>query len=254
MNEFNLILALISGGFLAAAAGFLGSFVLLRKMALVGDALSHVALPGIAVGILLKINPLIGAAAMLFFGVFLIWLIEHRTKLSVDTLVGVMFSLSLALGAVLIPQSDILEALFGDITKINLVYTIIIVLGSLAVIGFFLVYGRRLALTLISPDLAFSLRQKPHRTELLFLLFFALIVAVGFIFAGALLTGALIIIPAATARHLAGSMKQYVSLSVFLGLVSVIGGVTLSYFYHLPPGPVSIIISGAIFFISLLKK
>ena len=86
---------------MALAAGLLGSFVLLRRMTLAADALSHVALPGIGVAILLRIDPLIGAAAALLAAAVLIWALQRRTRLSTDAVIGVVFAAALATGALL---------------------------------------------------------------------------------------------------------------------------------------------------------
>src|SRR3989344_100573 len=102
---------LIVGVFVSSAASLLGTFAILKRMSLVGDALSHVALPGIALAIFLKINPFFGALAFLFFSIIGIWLLEYRSKLSLDTIVGVFFTASLALGAIFIPDLELIEAL-----------------------------------------------------------------------------------------------------------------------------------------------
>ena len=115
----SLVQVLIVGAMIAAASGVLGSFALLRRMALVGDALSHVAFPGIALGLMFNFNPFLGALAFLILGISIIWLIEHKTKLPVDTLVGIMFSLALALGAMLVPEEIIEEVLFGNIMAVS---------------------------------------------------------------------------------------------------------------------------------------
>ena len=90
MTELGLTQILIAGAFIAAAGGLLGSFALLRRMALVGDALSHVALPGLGVALLLKINPIIGGAAALLLGVLIIWVIETKSNISTETVIGVI--------------------------------------------------------------------------------------------------------------------------------------------------------------------
>src|SRR5512141_1441751 len=94
---FPLILG--SGILVAAASGLIGSFLLLRKMTLLSDALSHIALPGIAIGLLLKIEPILGGVTFLFIGILFIWAIEHKTKLAVETITGVLFVTALAAGA-----------------------------------------------------------------------------------------------------------------------------------------------------------
>ena len=159
----------IAASLIAAAGGMLGSLALLRRMALVGDALSHVALPGVALGILFNLNIFAGALAFLIFGTIIIWAVEHKTKLPVDTLVGVMFTLALAIGALLTPKEDILEALFGDIANISQFDFWLASLISLAIIILLLVFYKKFTLSLISSDLALSAGYKPHILEFLFL-------------------------------------------------------------------------------------
>lgn len=250
----NFTEAIIAGSLIAASGGMLGSFALLRRMALVGDALSHVALPGIALGILFNFNVFAGAAVFLVFGTFAIWAVEHKTKLPTDTLVGIFFTLALAVGAILTPKEDILDALFGDISQITLSDFWIAVSVSLVIMFLLVSFSKKFTLALISPDLALSAGVRPHMLELLFLFIFALAVAVGIKFTGALLMGSLIIIPAATARNLARNMNQYLWFSAFLGVVGAVFGIYVSYAYNFSPGPVFVLFAGALFFISIFFR
>src|SRR5437762_1055615 len=84
---------------MAVAAGLVGCFAVMRRMALAGDALSHVALPGIGIALALHIHPLFGAVAMLLFGGLFVWSIEGRAGVATETLIGVIFSLALAVGS-----------------------------------------------------------------------------------------------------------------------------------------------------------
>lgn len=245
---------LVAAMFIAGAGGLLGAFALLRRMALVGDALSHVALPGIALGLLFHFNPLLGSLAFLLFGTLGIWFVEHKTKLPVETVVGVFFTTALAVGALLVPDTEILEALFGDIEKLTQFDFWWAVSLSVIIVALLLYFARRFMLVLISRDLARSIGHNPHTLELLFLLIFALAVAVGIKFVGALLMGSLIIIPAATSRNLAASMNAYLGLSAAIGIVGALIGIFGAAFYHLPPGPVFILVVGALFLVSIFFK
>src|SRR3989344_2712857 len=107
--EANFILSqLLVAVFVSAAASLLGVFAILKRMSLVGDALSHVALPGIALALFFNINPFIGALTFLFFAIIGIWLLEYKSKLSVDTVVGVIFTASLAAGSLFISEFELL--------------------------------------------------------------------------------------------------------------------------------------------------
>jgi len=114
-----LILPLLVSAFVAASASLLGAFAILRRMALVGDALSHVALPGLAIAILFNINPFIGAVAFLLVTVTGIWFVQYKSTLSLDTIVGVFFTSSLAFGALIMPEHELLEALFGNVLDLG---------------------------------------------------------------------------------------------------------------------------------------
>ncbi len=249
-----MVQILLAGGTIAAASGLLGSFSLLRRMALVGDALSHVALPGIALGLLLHFNILLGSLAFLVAGTVGIWYVEHRTKLPIDTVVGVFFALSLAVGALLIPEEEILEALFGDIISLT-TFDFFGALGlSLVIIFSLLYFSRQFILTLISTDLSRSVGYKPHQLEFLFLLLFALTVAAGIKFIGATLMGALIIIPAAASRNLTTSLAYYILLSVLIGVAGSVAAILISFFYAQPAGPVFILLVGAVFLVSIFFR
>jgi ABC-type Mn2+/Zn2+ transport system permease subunit len=81
---------------MAVAAGLVGCFAVMQRMALAADALSHVALPGIGVALALHISPIFGAAAMLFFGGLLVWAVEGKARIGTEAVIGVLFSLALA--------------------------------------------------------------------------------------------------------------------------------------------------------------
>ena len=96
INQF--ILSLISGIFIGGVAGYLGSLMLTKRMALVGDALGHVALPGMGLALLFGLDVSFGAFLFLLLGIFLIWLFEIKTSLPMEALVGIVFVASLAIG------------------------------------------------------------------------------------------------------------------------------------------------------------
>jgi len=108
----NLGLILLVGALIGATSGYLGSFMVLKRMSLVGDALSHVALPGIAIAITLGINPLLGALVALVIATFGIWYLGEHSEVYPEALVGVFFTASLSLGLLLTPEPELLEALF----------------------------------------------------------------------------------------------------------------------------------------------
>ncbi|OGY64531.1 MAG: hypothetical protein A3J53_00350, partial [Candidatus Harrisonbacteria bacterium RIFCSPHIGHO2_02_FULL_40_20] len=195
--------------FVSASAGLLGAFAILKKMALVGDALTHVALPGMALGLLFNFSPFLGALAFLVFAIFGIWLMERYSKLSTETLVGIFFSASLALGVLITPDHELVEALFGNIISLTWAEAIISAVMALILILIILILRRQLALNMVSSELAQSAGINNSRLNLIYLLIFALAVALGIRFVGAVLMGSLVIIPAAAARNIASSFNMF---------------------------------------------
>jgi len=244
----------ITSIFVAASAGLLGSFVILKRMALVGDALSHVALPGIALGLAFHINPFVGAFSTLFLAVISIWLLKYQTELPVDTLVGIFFTASLALGILFIPEQELLEALFGDIGTLGLMESIISVILSIGIIAALIAIHKKLALSMLSEELAHSIGIKNRALDFVYLIVFALSIALGIRFVGALLMGSLVIIPAAAAKNISRSLHGFMFTSVLFGVLSAAGGVILSQLFHVAPGPLFILTSTALFVLSLIVR
>jgi ABC-type Mn2+/Zn2+ transport system permease subunit len=246
--------SLVAGLAVGAAAGFLGAFMILKRMALVGDALTHVALPGIGLALILGINPFIGAFAVLFIAMLLIWKLEQRTDLPVETLVGIFFAASLAIGILLTPNPDLYEALFGNISKVGFFDGLIAFAASLGVFAAMAKISDKMLMGVISEDLAIASGIKVRKLNLIFLLLVIIIVALGVKIVGALLMGGLVIVPAAAARNISRSFKRYSFWSAVFGFLSAAAGIFFAKLFSIPPGPAVILVSAAIFLFSLAFK
>lgn len=247
-------LSFMAAVFIAAAAGLLGSFVILKRMALMGDALSHVALPGMALGFLFHFNPYLGGFAFLLFVSLIILWLKYKTALSVDTLTGILFTASLALSALIIPREDILEALFGNITQLTPADALISIILSLILIFAIWTMRKKLAVNVLSEELAYSVGINNKILDLSFLLLFSLVVAMGIKFTGALLIGALTIIPAAAAKNISRSLRTFMVYSVAFGIIAAIAGMILSYKTGFTSGPLFILVATVIFIFSLFVR
>lgn len=247
-----LMLQLITGTVIGIGAGYLGAFMVLRRMSLVGDALSHVALPGIALALMFHFNPFAGAFAALLIAVVCIWALEQRTLLPSETLVGILFTVSLALGLLLTPEAELLEALFGDIAKIGAADLLVAVLAVSATLGIMTFIQRGFILSILSSDLARSAGTAVKKINFLFLVLVALTVALGLKIAGTLLMGSLVIIPAAAAKNMALDMSSYTWLASIFGGISACAGILVAHFYGISPGPMVVLAGGVIFLLSLI--
>lgn len=239
---------------MAAAAGLVGSFAVMRRMALAADAVSHVALPGIGVAFAFHIHPMIGAASMLLAGAFLIWTIERRTGLATEAIVGVIFSAALAVGAMVTPGEELVDALLGrpgEMTPPELAFGF---LASAAVIAFVVTQKDRLILQLLSPELARTMAIDVQRLELAYLVVFALTVALGLRYLGVLLMGSLIIVPAATAARLTASFSAMLRTAVVAAVASTVVGSSVAGALGQETGPVIVTVAAAFFFLSLLRR
>ena len=244
--------ALVLSLTMATAAGLVGCFAVMRRMTLAADAISHVALPGIGVALLLRINPMLGALAMLLVGAVLIWALERETGIATETVTGVVFSVALAIGSMLTSGDQLIEALFGGPRNLSALELSLGLLGASAVILFILSARNRLVVALVSPEIAETSGINVARLNLGFLLAFALTIALGVRFLGVLLMGSLIIIPAATARHLARNLRGMLVISIVVAVASTMIGTYAAGLAHRETGPFIIAIAGSIFFLSLL--
>ena len=251
LSQSSFILSLVVGLLVGAAAGLLGSFMVLKRMSLVGDALTHVALPGVALGFLFNFNPFFGAFGFLALAVLAIWRIGETTRLPTETIVGIFFALSLAVGILLTPELELLEALFGDISKTSFYDGVFAVSGSIIVFLVMKKIFKKFMLAVISEDIARSAGASVDKINLLFLFLVALIVALGVRVVGTLLMGALVIIPAAAAKNFSRTMAGYVFLSIVFGILSVGAGLFLAKILNLPPGPMIVLASVIPFLVSL---
>jgi len=255
-----LTFTLLIGISVGLSAGYLGSIMVLEKMALVGDALSHVALPGLALGILLNFDPLLGGFAFLFASSVVIWQVGRVTKLSFETIVGAVFTLALALGILMIQDLEVLgEALFGDIAEVTWIDAAAGLLIAVVAIYLTKIIYNKIVLSMISEELAISKGINVARVNLLYLLLVSLVVAIGIKITGTLLVGFLVVVPAAAAKNLSANLSRYSLLSSVFGAVSASAGIFLADLLSYlkpppPPGPLVVVAGVTIFLISIVVR
>jgi len=241
------VYSLVAGISVGFAGGYVGSLMVLKRMALVGDALSHVALPGLALGILFHFNPFFGAFAFLFSAAVLTWYIEKTTRLFPEAIIGVLFVTALAVGILLTPEVDLLEALFGDIATVSAVDALLaIAISAPTVVVARLVY-RRVVLSILSEELARSTGINVALINFVYLFLVTVVVAVGIKIVGTVLVGALVVVPAAAMKNISRSLSSYALLSGVTGIVSAGSGIVLANYLGLPAGPLVVTVGTAIF-------
>lgn len=248
LSPQTIIIALVIG----VASGAIGAFIILRRMALVGDALSHVALPGIGLALAYNIDPFWGVFSFCVLAAILVWLLVRKTTLHSETVVGLLFTVSLAIGILTIPDTEILESLFGAFTPLSPFVFFFITGAGIMLIALTFLFARRFLLSTISPDFAHIEAAKRSKLyELALLVIFSCIVALGIKLVGTLLMGALTIIPASIAKNISRSIGVYIAASAFLGGLISLAGAMLAARMNVIPGPTIIILGIALFALSL---
>jgi len=249
-----LFLSLTAGIFIGGVAGYLGSLMLSKRMALVAGPLGHLTLPGIALALIYGFNVSIGAFPFVILGIILIWFFEIKTKLPMEALTAIVFSSGVAIAFLFLPIEQAETALVGDISRVTLWETTFSVI--IAFILFFILKKRysEMVLINISEDLAKSEGLHVKKLNLIYLLLIAIIVALGVKMVGGLLTAALVAIPASAARNISNKLAQYAFGAMIIGAISSSLGILFAEVSDIPAGPLIILVNMFIFLITVFFK
>jgi ABC-type Mn2+/Zn2+ transport system permease subunit len=249
--------ALVAGVLVAIVAAVVGTFVVLRGLAFIGDALAHGVLPGVAVAILAGLPTMLGAAVGAAVMIAGVTLVTQRSRLTGDTAIGLLFAGMLALGVVVVSRSDaftgdLTRILFGDVLglswddiRIQAVVTVLIVLAA----G---VCSRPFLLLAIDPDAATAAGFRAGLYHALMLVLIAVTVVVSFQSVGTLLVFGMIVAPPATAALVTRRVGGMMVTAAVLGSLSVWLGLALSYAYDLAAGGSIVLVQVGLFFLALL--
>jgi len=252
MDDF-LIRALIAGSGVALVAGPLGSFVVWRRMAFFGGTLSHSALLGVALGFYLGLNLNVAIFAVCAIVAVVLVMLEKKTRLANDTLLGILAHASLAVGLIAFAviesrRVDLMAYLFGDILATTTMDIIVIYVGGFAVLVVMGFLWRPLLSATVHEELAFVEGVPVVAVNLGFMLLLAVVVALAMKIVGILLVTSLIIIPAATVRPLSATPERMAVLAGVMGCLAVAGGLWGSVALDAPSGP-SIVVAAFVLFV-----
>ena len=261
-----VINSLICGIVIGPLLGWMGTMILVKRMAFFSQAIGNAALTGVAIGILLgePYNaPYISMFSFcLLFGIVLKFT-QYHTSMSLDTLIGVFLSVSLALGASLVlfvsarVNTHILESiLFGSILTVN--DTDIIVLFAVSIICVFVgmpLFNRTL-LASFDPGLAHARGLAVRRLDYIFVILITILTVACVKIVGAVLVVALLLIPAASARNISASISGFVGWSVVFSSASCLLGIVVPMQYDLtiPSGGAIVLAAGVIFVITTIIR
>ena len=248
--------ALVSAVVFGAVAGILGCFIILRGMSLMGDAISHAVLPGVALSYILGINFFIGALVFGLLASFLIAFINQNSTVKGDTAIGITFSSFLALGVILIgvakSSTDLFHILFGNILAVQDVDLIITLVVSLIVFIVILAYFKELQVTSFDPIFAQSAGMNVQFYHYLLMFLLALVSITAMQSVGTVMIVALLITPAATAYLYSNRLKTMLILAAIFGSLSSVLGLFIGYTFNIAIGSTIVLTSAALFVVSFI--
>lgn len=257
-NEF-MLNALMAGIFVAMSCAIVGTFMVLRGLAFMGDAIGHGVLPGIAIATLMGASGFLGAIAGSLVMIAGIGFVTRKSHLSHDTAIGLLFVGMLSLGVIIVSQSDsfsgdLIKILFGEILGVErndilLQAGVVIILGSLAY-----VFRRPFLLLCFDEKQADVLGFPSKFYHTIMLIMTALAVIASFQTVGTLLVFGMLIAPAATSILWMSSLRSIMILASLLGTVSVFVGLLMSYYFNTAAGATITCVAVFIFFISLIVR
>lgn len=248
--------ALVTSIVIGVVAGVVGCFIILRGMSLMGDAISHAVLPGVAISYIFSINFFIGAILFGLFASIIITFISNNSKIKGDTAIGITFSSFLALGVILIgfanSSTDLFHILFGNVLAVQDVDKWLTIGIAAIVLIIVWLFFKPLLLTSFDPNMAkaFGVRVNAYHYLLMALLTVVSVTAMQSV--GTILIVALLITPAATAYLYTKSLRNMIFLSAFFGALASVIGLFIGYSFNLAVGSTIVLTATSIFLISFL--
>ena len=251
--------ALISGIAVAISCSVIGLFLVLRRQSLYGDALSHVAFGGIAIGLFANISPIWMAFIVSISASLGITKLRQSTKIPADSAVAVLLSSGLAIGVVLIGLAggfslDLYSFLFGSILLISSQdQAMILIITAIVLVIMYKIY-RKLMYIAFDEEQANVSGIDVTKLNYLFIVLASVTVITSLRLAGVLLISSLIVIPNITAVMFGKGFKKTALISIIIAVLSVIAGIVISYVMNLAPGGTIVIISVAGYLATIITK
>lgn len=251
--------ALLAVLLVSPSFGLVGTMIVSNRMAFFSDVIGHSALTGLAIGILLGFaDP---RPAMIIFAVFLsvvIQIFRRMTSAASDTVIGVFFAATIALGVALLSRggnfSKFTVFLVGDILGVTSGEILYLAGMLLFIVLFWIVAGNAISLISVNPSLARSRGKRVFLIETAFSALVAVVVIISIRWVGILIISSLFILPAASSRLIAGNIRRYTAISVSLSLVSGITGLIVSFYWGTACGATIVLCAAIMYAIMVLIK
>jgi zinc transport system permease protein len=251
--------AFIMGFLLSMLFGVLSFFVVMRKMSFLGAGIAHTAFGGVALGILLGINPFYTSLIFCVISAVLIGKLVKYGDISYDASIGIFFSFSMALGAIFIAlrkaySFDLSGYLFGNILGVTDFDKLLAVITVIVFLPFMFIYLHRILFMTFDEEVAVVSGVRTELLDTLLLIFLAGIVVVSIKIVGIILVAALVVLPASFGLLLFKDFRKVLAAGVLYTLVIMNGGLILSYYINTPPGATIVTAGTLIYFFVLLAR
>ncbi|MBN1880839.1 MAG: metal ABC transporter permease [Deltaproteobacteria bacterium] len=251
--------AIFTGIFVGVASGVLGVFLVLRRYALIGHGLTHVAFGGVAVGLLFSSQPFWWALVVTVLSSVGILKLQERVKMHADVAIGIVSAVGMAAGLIIASVAggynvDLMSYLFGSILSISMGEFWVSIVVSAVVIGFIAAAYHDLFAVTFDEESARTMGVRVGFYNYFFTVISAVVVVVGMRVVGLLLISSLVILPAITSLQLSRTFSRCLILSAVVAVISVLGGVFLSYHLRLPSGGAIVAVNFLLFLLAYIYR
>ncbi|MCX8022511.1 MAG: metal ABC transporter permease [Syntrophorhabdaceae bacterium] len=248
LNHAFIQRAIIAGSFIAILCSTLGVFLVLRRLSLIGDGLSHVAFGAVSFGLLLKVYPFYVALPIVMLGALGILKLIDRARVYGDAAIGIVSSMGIATGVIVASKSrgfnvDLFNFLFGNILSISKTEVFTSLLFSAILIGFIVFFYNELLSITFDEETARASGIKIARINAILFIMTGLTVVLAMRMVGIMLVSALLIIPSVTSLQFGLGFKWTLILSSFTGVLSVVAGIFISFHADLPSGATIVLLN-----------
>jgi manganese transport system permease protein len=248
--------ALITSVMVGIISGVIGCFIILRGMALMGDAISHAVLPGVAISFMLGINFFIGAVITGILTAIGIGFINQNSRVKNDSAIGIMFTAAFATGIILITfmksSTDLYHILFGNVLAVrpsDMWMTLIV--GIFVLLSVFIFY-KELLVSSFDPIMAQAYGLPTKMIHYFLMVLLTLVTVASLQTVGIILVVAMLITPASTAYLLTDRLSVMLFISATCGSISSVIGLYLSFTYNLASGATIVLVATALFFLAFI--
>lgn len=251
--------ALVAGTFVAVTCALLGTFLVLRKMSLIGDGLSHVSFGAVALGLFLGATPIFVAVPVVVLASYFILFLSKKAKLYGDAAIGVVSALGIAIGVILASLSsgfnvDLFSFLFGNILAINSAEVVFSVALSFVVLGTLAFFYWDIFSATFDEEYAKTTGVRTDRIDMILAVLTALTVVLSIKVVGVMLVSALLIFPAVSALQVAKNFTGTLVFSGVFALLSVLFGIALSFFLNIPTGATIVLLLALCFGLAFVYR